>query len=149
MPRAEGRPWAVILRWILLVPVTYASWLAIVFLTMVAVSSTEKALCPADQFISGVCGDASVRVIADRLLLFGAALSAVTVVAVSAAIAPSHRVIVAWIAYGIGAAIALRFAAFVPESIAALVGGLLAVLTLTAIHHARSQKAEAGATRDP
>jgi MFS family permease len=147
MPGARGRSWVTILRWALLVPATYASWLAIVFLTMLAVGSAEKSLCPPEQFISGFCDDPAVRKLADRLLLTGAALSAAMVVAVSAAVAPSHRAIVAWIAYGTGAAVALKFAGLVPESIAALVGGLVAVLAFTALNQRQRRKAATG-TRD-
>jgi hypothetical protein len=71
----------------------------------------EVALCPPDAFRYGICYDAGWHASEAILITSFASLSAIAVVLAAVLVTPSHRCVVAWATFAIGAcaAIAMGF----------------------------------------
>ena len=121
------------LRWILLPIVCIAAWLAALFAGILAHSIAES-FCPAEQMISGMCVAPWFETLHTWLIRFFSAFAAALVISSAYFIAPAARPLVAWIAFGAGAAYALWLAVVASawgEFVAAGAGGLATVLLLT------------------
>ena len=113
-----------IVRWLLVAPLAVGAWYATAIAGIAAYWEIRRRTCPPEaKLISGVCHDPEVmRLLAGVEMLF-IALSAIVVVCVAAAVAPSHRTAVAWTAFVAGALVAGYFAL----STMAYVAGIAAV----------------------
>ena len=117
------------LRWVLAPIGGLVAWHATLFLGLVAVGVLDS-MCPPDEMVSGMCQADWYEPAFDALVAVFSGISAVLVVLVPALIAPTHRLRMAWIAYGVGAAFAIFFAlgtSLYPPAAAALLGGATAV----------------------
>ena len=122
-----------VVRWILLPVVCIAAWIGALFAGIVAHSIAES-FCPADQMVSGMCVAPWFETLDTWLIRFFSAFAAALIIASCYFTAPAVRAIVAWVAFGAGAAYALWIAVETSawgEFVAAGVGGLAAVLLLT------------------
>jgi hypothetical protein len=117
------------LRWLGIAPAALAGWYLAIAIGLY-VHGLLDSFCPPDDVVSGMCL-ASWYPLASRVVIcFGAALAAFLVVVASAFVAPSHRYRVAWIAFAIGAGVALVMsvaASTYMELFVALTAGLFAV----------------------
>lgn len=116
-------------RWFAVVPSAILAWYA-AFISGLFLHSAVGRFCPPEEMISGHCG-AWWHVYAERtVILLSVAASAFLVVVCAAAVAPSHRVYVAWAALASGALAALYFlsqTSAVGEFVAAILAGLFGV----------------------
>ena len=120
-------------RWILLPIVCFAAWIAALFTGMVA-HSTAELFCPADQIVSGMCVAPWFEILDTWLIRFFSAFAASLIIVSSYFTAPTRRILVAWIVFGVGGVYALWLALVSwawGEFLAAGVGGVAAVLLLT------------------
>lgn len=123
-----------ILRWILAAPAGIAAWYGTLFVGVFAYERIETLLCPIGQMYSGTCTNPSVRHVLDGVVGFFVAISAIAVVGATAAVAPSHRGPVAWIAFGVGAIFAVYFMIGTTMYIsgpAAIAAGALTAMTIS------------------
>lgn len=121
-----------VLRWIRVPLGALGGWYA-ALLVGLFLHKFVSGFCPSDMIVSGAC-TAPWFLVAERIVIaFGAGLAAVLVITLSALSAPSHRVLVARLAFGLGAIAALVMAvtggAWV-ECIAALVCGAVTLVLL-------------------
>lgn len=120
-----------VLRWLCVAPAAIAGWLLALVIAL-AVLGLVDSLCPPEEMVSGMCGAPWYPLASRAVVCFGAGLSALLVVGLAAWVAPSHRRVVAWASFGLGAAIAIVLAGvasdvFSAELLSALGGGLLGV----------------------
>ena len=122
------------LRWLALIPACIAAWWVALFAGLF-LHSVLLSFCPPEMTDSGIFCDAEWYPAAKRILIcFGAALSAVFVVLTAAIVAPSHRILVSFIAFGVGAVVATVMAAQIgryAELASALAAGILASFAVT------------------
>jgi len=117
------------LRWFAVVPSAILAWYAAFILGLVALSGVD-ALCPPESMISGLCGAWWYPPTERAIILVAVGLSAFLVVVSASAVAPSHRVPVARLAYGVGVVVAVYFVvqtSAVGEFLAAILAGFLGV----------------------
>lgn len=117
------------LRWFAVVPSAILAWYAAFILGLMALSGID-ALCPPETMISGFCGVWWYPHAERAIILAAVALSAFLVVISASAVAPSYRVHVARLAYGVGVVVATYFVvktSAVGEFMAAILAGLLGV----------------------
>lgn len=95
------------LRWLAVLPATIAAWYAVAFVGLYTHSFAEKTLCPAGDWVSGVCHNDSVQATLQLLMHFHVGLSAFAVCLVAATVAPSHKTGATLAALAIGSAAAL------------------------------------------
>ena len=119
-----------LVRWVLAPIGGLVAWHATLFLGLVAVGVLDS-MCPPDKIVSGMCQADWYEPAFDALVAVFAGISAVVVVLVPALIAPTHRLRMAWVAYGVGAAFAICSAlggsSLYPPAAAALLCGAAAV----------------------
>lgn len=128
-----------ILRWFLVAPLAIAAWYATAITGISVYWEIRRRACPPEmKTISGACYDPEVmRLLAGVEMLF-IALCAIVVVCVAAAVAPSHRAVVAWIAFIAGALVAGYFAISTmayAAGIAAVGCGLITVMLFREPRH--------------
>lgn len=111
-----------IIRWIFLVPVTWAAWYTAVFLG-IAILAAGEAFCPAGRVVSGWC-NANWYSIFESVVIFSSSLSAIFVVMVGSYMAPTHRSFVAKLVFITGSAVAI-FMATETQAYLALAGTLV------------------------
>jgi hypothetical protein len=126
-----------VVRWILVVPSAVAAWYfallvsALLFGFFVAPCMSSDGPQPYFCDATWYPREAVFR----GIYFFGAGLSAVLVVAVSALMAPSHKTAVAWTAVGSGAAVAsvMTYGAdeFLVETIFAIACGVIAAVVVS------------------
>ncbi len=97
-----------ILRWLLIVPAVFIGWYA-GLLSGITVYKINEWLCPAEYIVSGMCYAPWSSYIHEFAVIFGAMVAASLIVALPAVIAPSHRRIVASVAYTLGLMYAVYF----------------------------------------
>lgn len=124
-------PLAAWLRWIGLLPAALAGWVLAFFIAL-AMFGWLDSFCPPEEMVSGMCGASWYPLASQAVVCFGAGLSAFFVVGAAAWVAPSHRRVVAWVSFGVGASIAVLVGVvsgggLIAELITALASGLLAV----------------------
>jgi hypothetical protein len=127
-------------RWLLVVPAAIAAWYLVFVVGIFTHGFLEEALCPAGEMESGMCMNRRVRLILAILVHLFVALSAAAVVSTAAAVAPSHRTRMAWIAFVGGSLVAVAFgiAAWAyTEALAAVASGLLTAVTISRYPRAR------------
>jgi hypothetical protein len=118
------------LRWLSVAPSAVLAWFIAVYVVL-ELRRLALALCPAEMVFSGTECDAAWFATVDHALMpFGAGLAAVLVVLLPTVIAPSHRRMVAWAVFVVGAGIAAvpGIGGFYLEFSAAIVSGLLTAL---------------------
>lgn len=94
------------IRWLLLIPATVAAWYGALFLGL-GLHGLLFSLCPPELAAYGFICEATWFDPAERALIgICAGVSAALVVFTAAAVAPSHRVEVAWAALAVGMAMA-------------------------------------------
>ncbi|WP_028917382.1 hypothetical protein [Pseudoxanthomonas sp. J35] len=115
------------LRWLLLLPAIICAWSLVLVLGVGACAFVNAQLCPPQELVSGLCGNATIRTVLAWLQHVAAAASALAVLATAVAIAPARKQATLWttLVAGLGIATAL---AFVTEqwllSAAAALGGI-------------------------
>ena len=117
------------LRWFAVIPTAIIAWY-VVFIFGLTLVSAIGSLCPPEEVISGHCGAWWYPYAERTIIIFSVALSAFLVVVSAATVSPSHRVLVAWVAYVTGVIVAIYFVtqtSAVAEFVAAILTGLLAV----------------------
>ena len=122
-----------VVRWVAVPLVCVAAWIAAFFLGLFAHSVAES-FCPADEMVSGMCFAPWFPAVEMWLIRIFSAVAAALVVTSAYFVAPAGRCLVAWAVFAVGATCALWIAAATsawPEFIAAAIGGLVAVISLT------------------
>jgi hypothetical protein len=135
------------LRWVLLAPAAAAGWLMVVLAGIAIHDHFEISLCPPEDVVSGFCYNERVLLFLDLITLGFAGISAFTVLVVAIAAAPSHKLIVAWLTFALGATtIAMGMGPHAnPEPLTALLVGFIAAIGYTV----ESRRREANATATP
>ena len=98
-----------LLRWLLLLPSTYIAWWVALLVGIVYVSFLDW-LCPPELVVSGSCTASWHRLALDAGVVAGAGLAAGLVMLTAILVAPSHRRLVATIAFGLGSISAMYIA---------------------------------------
>ena len=124
-----------IIRWVLVAPLAAGAWYTAAMAGFVAYWEIRRSACPPEmKMITGVCRDPEVMRLMDGVEMLFIALTAIAVVCVAAAVAPSHRTEVAWVAF---VASALAAGYFALSTLAYAVGiavagcGLLTVMLIS------------------
>jgi hypothetical protein len=115
-----------VLRWLFLPVACFAAWW-VAFLIAILISAVAHTVWIHDDKLS-------LHPVVDALVCFGAALAAIFVILAAYFVAPSARNWVVWVAFALGALIAVWFAietAAWPAFAAALVAGCLTAIWLT------------------
>jgi hypothetical protein len=126
------------LRWFLVIPAAIASWYAVFICGGFTHSFIDSHLCPAEDLVSGFCFNRGVIFLLDATTHVFVAASAMAVIGSAVSVAPSRKKETAWVAFAIGAAVAIYFGVRTRNYTllaAALVGGLVAL----AFFHLRSR----------
>lgn len=97
---------AKLVRWALVPMAVLSVWYTVLFLGMAGLSVVD-AFCPPELVISGACTAAWHAPVVNALVLVCTAVAAVGIVIVPALVAPTHRLLVAGLAYGCGALFAV------------------------------------------
>jgi hypothetical protein len=129
-----------LVRWLLVVPVAIAAWYLVFVAGIFAHGFLEEVLCPPDEMISGMCTNPRVRVVLTVLVHAFAGFSAVAVELAVVGMAPSSREATTWIAFAVGAVVAVAFgfaAQTYGEAATAVIAGVIAAVIITR-HLARS-----------
>ncbi|WP_255991975.1 hypothetical protein [Chitinolyticbacter albus] len=111
-----------------------AAWYLVIFLGLVTHSYVERSLCPPDDLVSGICTNDNIVELLHRLILAFAGLSAIAVVLSAVLVAPSYRILVAWVSFLTGFAVAVHVAWGFPEFYAAAISGFLTSIAITALN---------------
>jgi hypothetical protein len=125
-----------VVRWVLVVPSAIVAWYFALFVGALLFGSLVAPCWSSDAPAPAFCQAAwfPLELLEQTIVPFGAGLSAVLVVLVSAIVAPSHRAAVAWIALSVGAIVAgfmgYGSGAFTEAGVAVM-GGLLAAVVVT------------------
>ena len=93
-------------RWLMLLPSAYAAWWIVLIVGILYVSFLDW-LCPPELILSGFCTASWYKPAFDAGVIVGAGLGAGLILLTTILVAPSHRRLVAAIAFGIGSAVAL------------------------------------------
>lgn len=142
----HGQPFMAIdlMRWFVLPFACIAAWYVAFFIGLVILSIAES-FCPEDQQVSGMCVAPWWKPVETCIFCFSTGLSAFLVIVTAYLVAPTARVEVAWLAFGIGAMTAIFFAAGVMEMAvlwmcaSAIVTGFLTALVLTRFSNRSTQ----------
>lgn len=124
------------LRW-LLVPISaaFGCWFGIAL--AVLLFSAFNSLCPADELVSGFCMASWFPPVEEGVQYAGAASGAALTVLLPYWLAPSHKRAVAMVAFALGAAYAIAFAATGfdawPFAACAIATGLLVLAKIRAL----------------
>lgn len=99
------------LRWLLLLPAIICAWYLVLLLGVGAYAFVNAQLCPPDELVSGLCGNATIRTLLVWLQRVAVAASALAVLATAAAIAPARKQATLWttLVAGLGIATGLAF----------------------------------------
>ena len=95
-----------IVRWILVPAAGLAAWYATFIAGAFTYGPVERIICPSGDFVSGTCMNATVGKFMQGWIVLFVAISGVGVVAASAWAAPTHKALVAWLIYAVGASVA-------------------------------------------
>jgi hypothetical protein len=139
-------------RWALVVPSAVLAWYVAVFFGVLfsafVVAPCSDSDAPPPQF----CEAAWFVPVRLGVVPFWVGVSAIMVVTVSALVAPSHRAAVAWLAAGIGTAVALVMGysaeAFFEAVVAIACGVLAAVVVGRVVRGSRAKVARVHAVSD-
>ena len=121
------------LRWLLLPVACVAAWYVALFVGIVLLS-VAQAFCPSNEMVSGMCIAPWYRPVETGIFCLSTALSALFVVTTAYFVAPTARVLVAWLAFGTGCIVALYFVLSTsawPVFASAVAAGLVEVLLLS------------------
>ena len=113
------------LRWSALVPATIFAWLGVLVIGTFVHGYLERAVCPPEDLISGYCTNAEAQAKLKLVIPFFAGLSAVAVILSAVLVAPAAKSRIAWAAVTIGGTVALTIEGIAPESISAIVFGVV------------------------
>jgi hypothetical protein len=119
------------LRWLGVIPAAFAGFYSALIIGIYADGRLFD-LCPPDLVVSGQCTAAWYPMAERGVMCFGAALAALLVVLFSALMAPSHRTIISWAAFAVGATVAI-YGAVSSSSYAELAAALFAGLVATQV----------------
>jgi hypothetical protein len=117
------------LRWLLVPVAALAAWYGALVLGLVGIGVLD-ALCPPEQFVSGLCTAPWYGPAFDGLALLCSAVAAAGIVLLPALAAPARRIAVAGCAYAAGASLALYAASaggLWGPFLGAAIGGTLAL----------------------
>jgi len=123
------------IRWFFLLPLTACAWYLVFFSSMSVYAYVDSNLCPPGDLVSGMCTN-DVIVALDILTHFGVGLSAMAVLVVSSAVAPSHKQVVLWMALLAGLVVAAVLGALAAAwslFIAAAAGGAIGAKTIASV----------------
>jgi len=138
-----------VIRWILVVPSAIVAWyfalLVSALLFGFAVAPCMSSDGPQPYFCEATWYPRDA--LFHGMYFFGAGLSAVLVVAVSALMAPSHRTAVAWTAVGTGAAVASAMTYGTDLFVVAVVAIVCGVITAVVMSRATSGSRHSNVTR--
>jgi hypothetical protein len=126
-------------RWLLTPVACVAAWYVALIVGGILLE-VATAFCPKDQMISGSCMAPWYPAVVAAIFCFSAALSAVLVVTTAVFAAPNARAVAAWLAFAIGAIVALWAAVRTSawrEFASAIAAGLLAAVLLARSRFAR------------
>lgn len=125
-----------LVRWLMLLPSAYAAWWIALIVGVLYVSFLDW-LCPPELIFSGFCTASWYKPAFDAGVIVGAGLGAGLIMLATILIAPSHRRLVAAVAFGIGSAVALHGAyetdSWVAGAAAISVGLLALVVSLRTV----------------
>jgi hypothetical protein len=99
-----------ILRWILVPAAGLAAWYAALIVGVFTYGRVERIICPPGDFISGTCMNATVGKFMQGWIVLFVAISGMGVVAAATWAAPTHKALVAWLIFAVGASVAVFFA---------------------------------------
>jgi hypothetical protein len=121
------------LRWALIPVASIVAW-HIALLCGITLLSIAETFCPADEMISGSCVAPWFQAVESIIFCASTALSATFVVAAAFLVAPTQRVLIAWLAFTIGSIVAFFFALGTSAwgmFISAVIAGLFTALVLS------------------
>jgi hypothetical protein len=124
------------LRWAMVAPASVLAWYVALVVGFMAASTLDY-FCPADQMESGLCMAWWHVYAMDTLVVAFAAIAAFLVVLCATLVAPSHKLQVAWAAFGFGCAFAIYAVSQTSELVAffaAVLSGLLSVFCVARFH---------------
>jgi hypothetical protein len=99
-----------ILRWISVPAACLAAWYATLIVGGYTYGRVERIICPPGDFISGTCMNATVGKFMQGWIVLFVAISGMGVVAAATWAAPTHKTLVAWLVFAVGASVAVFFA---------------------------------------
>jgi len=141
-PRPMKFARARIVRWLLLLPVIYVSWMFAVGIGL-GLHLIIDSLCPRDLIVSGLCTARWYEPASTTVFSIGAAAAAVFIVVGCTLAAPSHKHIVAVATFLLGAAYAVVLGVqahmWVPMIAAIVVGAAATVLVRRRVEAPDSQ----------
>ena len=117
-----------VLRWALLLPAAIGVWYAVFFVGLFGHFFIERHFCPPEDLVSGFCTNESIQQVLDVLMHLSVAASAIAVVLVATAMAPSYKEFTVWatLAAGIVVSGIIGFSAHAwLLFLAAVLGGVL------------------------
>jgi hypothetical protein len=115
-----------ILRWLLVVPVAVIGWY-LGLIVAILLHMTGEHLCPAEEIVSGFCTAPWMAYVDDFAMALGSLLCGAMVVLFPTLVAPSHRGMVAVVAFVSALVVSAPFlihGIWVPVAWATLAGGL-------------------------
>ena len=123
------------IRWAAVVPSAIIAWYLAFVLSIFAVAAVGS-ICPSAAKVSGMCTAPWYLPVERAVTLGGIGMSAVFVVAAASWVAPSHRRAVAWVAFALGAVVALlmgrEFGGDASAQVgSALIGGVVAAVLIS------------------
>ena len=124
------RPW---LRWIAVVPAAVAGWWLVVVVA-ITLHGLVFSFCAPEDVVSGACVAPWFSQFESALLYFAVALSATLVVLVPTIMAPAHRRLIAWVAYLVGAIVALSIGGLSMELAIAVASGFIAAVLASSVY---------------
>ena len=124
-----------LLRWVLLLPVSFFAFCLTFYVGMRVYSYVEEHYCTPAHFWNGMCYDSSADAAMELVYRIFAGIAPLAVGLSAVAMAPAHRLKVAWAAWLAGnallAAMAVRSESAEPLAVAAA-SGTFGVLAITA-----------------
>jgi hypothetical protein len=130
------------LRWVLTPIASISAWYVALFLGIILLGIAES-FCPTDEMVSGMCVAPWFQVVESGIFCFSTALSAVFVVSSAYFVAPAGKVLIAWLAFFIGAIVAFIVALGTSTwgmFASAVIAGLLTAVILSRYQERRAAK---------
>ena len=99
----------VFIRWLLLIPSAFAGWYLALFVGIILYGVADT-FCPKEMISSNVCEAPWHEPVINGVIIFGASLSAILVIIFSVLMAPTKKLIIAYVSYTAGFITAVLFA---------------------------------------
>lgn len=127
-----------VIRWLAIIPGAVLAWYAAMIIA-VTIHMLLARFCAAQDMVSGVCITDWYLIAGEVVVCFGTGLCALLVVLICAVIAPTHKIAVAWVAFAVGASIAI-YMGVVSDSYGARTTALIVGLATATMVHRRLAK---------